>query len=245
MVSCLPVHYSRHMRYLCLFLVTLMCHPAMAVICKTVSEDGLVSYSDVPIDECADRVKLPESSTYAPRQLPASVLPNQTGVVPGAPFTGYTTMRIEQPKNNGTVRSNEGKVSVSVALQPPLQPGHKLRLALDGVPIQPPFTTLSATLTNVQRGTHSLSADVLDANGRVKRSAGPIRFTLRKEAITPTENTPENPDKPYQPTPVGDAYTPGSADYVPKNQTNYSPPPAPSPATPGKTNPAFAPKYSQ
>lgn len=243
MVSWLSVHYARDMRYLCLSLVIFLCNPAAAVICKSVSDDGLVSYSDVPMDECANRVKLPESSTYAPRQLPASVNPDQTGVVPGAKFTGYSTMRIDQPQNNGTVRSNEGKVAVSVALQPALQPGHQLRLALDGVPIQPAFDSLSAVLSNVQRGTHSLSADVIDGNGKVLRSTGPIRFTLRKEAITSTQNTPENPDKPYQPTTVGNSYKPGNADYTSDNKPNYSPPSAPPAPTPGSTNPAFAPKY--
>jgi len=179
------LHYAPRMRRLITLLLLFVCVPASAVICKTVDDQGRVTYSDVPASECQNPVRLPESSTYQPRQLPAA-LPRRGDAADAAqdkPFTGYTLVRIEQPANDGTVRNNEGQVPTTVAVQPALQPGHKLRLSLDGVPIQPDFAATSVILNGVERGTHLLSAYLVDEGGKVLQSAVPVRFTLRKASV--------------------------------------------------------------
>lgn len=258
------------MRALTTLLFILLCHPAMAVICKTVDADGNVTYSDVPAAECRQRVRLPESSTYAPRQLPATILPNSAGVSTER-FTGYRRIRIDQPASNGTVRSNQGELAVSVMLEPSLQEGHRLQVMLDGIAIQPPFTTQAAILSGVHRGTHSLNVHVQDASGRTLISAVPVSFTLRKAAIggeqaevpdnsdgdsgggDPGDNTgdsdglyqPPDNSKSFNPAEKGPDYSSPDADYQSKPLGNtYAPPAAPTPATPRGTNPAFAPKFN-
>lgn len=154
--------------------------PVHAVICKTVNQKGEVSYSDLPADECQQRVKLPEYSTYQPR-VPQSIRSStQKGESDEQPFSGYTGVKIAQPAANGTVRSNEGKVPVSVTMQPVLQPKHKVRFFLDSVLIQPDFTSQSGTLTGVERGTHSVYAVVVDESGTSLGQTAPSSFTLRQ-----------------------------------------------------------------
>jgi hypothetical protein len=145
-----------------------------------------VTYSDVPEQECQDRVRVQQSNTYEPVPVAGSESAEPDVQTPVEPFTGYVSATISQPASDGTVRSNEGRVPVSLDLQPVLQPGHKVRWVLDGIQIQPSFDVSSAVLTGVERGTHSLSAQVLGEQGAVLYSAGPVSFTLRKaSAIKP------------------------------------------------------------
>lgn len=161
--------------------------PAQAVICKIIDENGVVGYTDTPRSECANPVHLPGYSRYAPRPIsgaPDSSTPQaKKPVAPSPAFAGYTDMRIDDPKDNGTVRNNEGKVPVQISLQPGIQEGHTIRLILDGNPAGDPAESTNIALTNVDRGTHSLSAEVLDQDGKVLRSVGPISFTLHKASI--------------------------------------------------------------
>jgi hypothetical protein len=165
--------------------------PAQAVICKMVDENGVVGYTDTPRSECANPVQLPGYSRYAPRPV-AGVEDNPQQAQPGQPdqqveFNGYTSMQIVAPQNFGTIHNNEGTVTVQIELEPALQQGHTVRLILDGKSAGDPAASTNIALTNVDRGTHSLSAQVLDENGKLLRSVGPIRFTLQKEALEPSE----------------------------------------------------------
>ena len=40
-----------------------------AVVCKTVDAEGVVGYTDVPVEECANPITLPDYSRYAPRPI--------------------------------------------------------------------------------------------------------------------------------------------------------------------------------
>jgi hypothetical protein len=222
-----------------------MLFPAVthAVICKSIDAEGVVSYTDVPADECQQVLKLPDYSRYAPRpiQKPSGAseqnLPEQPAL-----FIGYQSIKIQQPEANGTVRSNEGIVPVSVALEPSLQPGHRIKLFLDGGAVQGEFDSPAIELNGVLRGTHNLRAVISDANGRRLGDSPTVRFTLRKTTIYDRQNAapPVVPGEPAQPI-----------EPVPENPIEPAPvnpivPPAggPSAPAPSGTNPAFAPRYS-
>jgi len=241
-----------------LLAVSLLPALAEAVVCKTVDADGVVSYSEVPAAECPQPVKLPDYSRYTPRQLPSSAPAGAPAV--GATterFTGYDSIQIVQPEANGTVRSNEGDVAVSLSLQPALQPGHKIKLFLDGGAVQGEFDGTAIQLSGVERGTHSLRAVVSDASGKRLGDSPSVRFTLRKASIydpprdrpgidpppepgNPIEPGPENPVEPV-PTPLPEPGQP----YAPSFQSPAQPNNPGGPATPGATNPAFKPAYGR
>jgi hypothetical protein len=178
------LHYARNMYRFLFFILSILSYPVSAVICKTINEQGNVSYADVPAGQCQNQVTLPELSTYAPRPLAETTAPaNDRAGTNGDAFAGYTEFLIQQPEQNGTVRNNEGTVPVLVVLEPRLQEDHQLRLVLDGIPVAPPFRTLSATLSGVDRGSHSLQVEVLDGNGNILRSAGPVSFTVHQAIV--------------------------------------------------------------
>jgi len=235
------VHYASDMIKTILTAFFLLPGVALAVICKTVDADGVVSYSDVPSAECENRLKLPASSTYAPRPIeqPQQQRSGATGSV--IDFTRYESIRIEQPKQGGIVRSNEGRVTVVVGLQPALQPGHRVSLTVDGLAVGGSFDGLAIEVSGVERGTHTLRASVADANGRLLLSSSPVRFTLRKLGLTDSnpDNQPPPPPKPDPgfpaPTTPPD-YTPPKPDYKPPADADYTPEPSPGykpPASPG------------
>lgn len=165
-------------------LLALLLMPPMAeaVICKIVDPEGGVSYTDVPVSECPHVVDLPGYSSYAPGQPQRRTGP-QGAFKPAAGeavFDGYTAARIVRPEANGTVRSDEGKVSVQIELTPTLQEGHYLRLMLDADPAGIQLETTSIELTNVERGRHELTAAVFDKDGTQLTTTAPVVFFLRQ-----------------------------------------------------------------
>jgi hypothetical protein len=152
---------------------------AQAVICKTVDADGVVSYADVPAAECPQKVDLPDYSRYAPRLIPEAAA--EDAAAPARErFTGYKSIDIVQPKPGGSVRNNEGKVPVSILLDPALQPGHRVGLIVDGRALSGTFDGLAIELSGVQRGTHELQAVISDASGKRLIQSSPVQFTMRQ-----------------------------------------------------------------
>lgn len=154
---------------------------ALAVICKSIDADGVVSYADVPAAECPEAVKLPDYSRYSPRPIQRPPPATDNGGADAAPaFAGYTSIEIVSPEVDGTVRNNEGKVPVSIALQPALQADHKVRLFVDGEQVRGAFNGLDIELSGIERGTHQLRAEVLDIGGKSLIGTANTSFTLRK-----------------------------------------------------------------
>jgi hypothetical protein len=159
--------------------------PALAVICKTVDADGVVSYSEVPASECPEVVKLPEYSSYTPRPLPPTIRDERSEEPPVAAegFSGYSKIAIVAPEQDGTVRDNEGKVMVTIALEPPLQDDHQVRLFIDGQQVPGNFEATTVELSGVERGTHQLAAEVVDARGSMMLRSDDVSFTLRRVGL--------------------------------------------------------------
>lgn len=242
----------RSMKHIILSALLLAPSLAAAVICKTVEPDGTVSYADVPAAECAQPVKLPDYSRYAPRPI------QQHQWTRSSPGGGslvrterYTAMAIAQPESGGTVRNNDGRVAVTIALQPALQQNHKVMLYLDGAPVGNGFEGTTIELNGVRRGSHSLRAAVVDPTGQRLIEAPAVRFTLRQASLLePNREEPEPPETPEPGYPAepgdGTAYRPGKGPgYAPPQGGSgaYQPKPGGIPATPGATNPAFKPSF--
>lgn len=216
-------------------LVLLLLVPAtgLAVICKSVAPDGSVTYEDLPADQCEQPVDLPAYSTYTPRRIdlpvdttPASTPADDAGDDEG--FAGYRELRIVRPADGDTVRNNNGEVPVELQAEPGLQPGHLVRLSLDGVPVSGDFDGLAINLNNVERGSHGLSAAIHDAAGSRLVASDVVQFTMRQASIL---NRPEA--------------TEGGEDTGGQAAAGSRPKPVPSGPAPAGTHPAYRPTYSQ
>ena len=163
-------------------LITLFLLPGLAhgVICKSVDAGGVVSYADVPREECRTRVKLPEYSRYKPRpverQDEASGVSETAATKPR--FEGYQSIRIVKPSDGEAVRGDSGKVSLALLLEPALQPGHRIGIFLNNVLVPGTFDGLDIELTGVDAGSHKLRAVVMDADGKRIVNSDAVGFTM-------------------------------------------------------------------
>ena len=90
---------------------------------------------------------------------------------------GSYNVAIVQPANEETVHDNQGNVAVQVAVSPGLAPGDRIVLVLDGRPVRQQTGTTFA-LSGVERGAHTLQAQVVDANGATLAASPPVAFHM-------------------------------------------------------------------
>ena len=152
--------------------------PLQAAIYKIVDEEGNVHYSDQPAPG-AEKVDLPPPTVYTPPKLPAPSPPKKEE----APTPVYESLRILSPKPDEAIRSNNGDLTVKWEVRPQLKrrQGHRLVLLLDGKETQ--VSGRSHRFRNVDRGTHTLAARVLDRKGEVLVEAEPVTFHLLRNSI--------------------------------------------------------------
>lgn len=178
------------MRRILTFLM-LCCLPwlAMAGVYKWVDADGTVHYSDTP-REGAEEIHVAPPQTYTPAPMPRFSPRPETP----APVPAYTRFELTAPADDATVRDNTGAISVSFALEPALmvEQGHRLVVLLDGQAGVPTQQT-SVTLENVDRGTHTLQGQIIDADGKVLISTPSIKVHLHRQSVLMPHQAPPPP----------------------------------------------------
>jgi hypothetical protein len=163
-----------------------------AAVYKSVDQQGNVVYTDEPTGD-AKPIELPPLSTVpAPdyRSLDkADSEPEQDPAAGGY----YQQLSIVTPKPDETLRDNSGSIGVAVSIKPALNrtQGHRMRYFLDGNAQGEPTPALETQFEDVDRGTHTVEAAVVDASGKeLKRTSG-VRFYLHRQSLNfPTRQGP-------------------------------------------------------
>lgn len=150
-----------------------------ADIYKQVQPDGTVSYSSEPRPN-AEKINPPLPQVIPALQPPADNAPPPAAAAP-APYTG---LDIVEPADDQVIWNNAREIEVGVSLSPPLkaQQGHRLVILLDGRPAEPTGDGTRLTLTGIDRGSHTLSAEVRDTAGRVLIRSAPVTFHLKQHS---------------------------------------------------------------
>lgn len=192
-VSAGALDYACRMRTALILVACALLWPglASAVICEIVGPDDSVTYTDIPEVECP-RWITPRSPSVV--QIPPVPVrpPVQAPIQAEQAFAGYTDFAFIEPAQEGTVRSNDGAMTVVLKIEPALQPGHTVQLSLDGSPVAGGFDAPAIDLQGIERGTHRLAAVVRDAANKPLISAEPVTFTMRKASL----NSPARPGLP-------------------------------------------------
>jgi hypothetical protein len=186
--------------------------PAMAEVFTYIDAQGNRVFTDQPGTRNAKRVPLATSNRMSANPsgaAPMTAAKNQT-----KPLFHYDMLRVLVPDPDATIRSTAGELIVSVTSEPGLQQGHRYRLLLDGQPTAEPGPSPVFALSNIDRGSHHLSVEILDEQGRtVERTANQpfhmLRISLaQKRQVKPCVLTdygqrPECPlkDKPEEESP--------------------------------------------
>ncbi|MHC8346429.1 DUF4124 domain-containing protein [Pseudomonas sp. RT6P73] len=193
-----------------LLIACLIALPVTADVFTYVDAHGNRVYTDQPGSGNAKRVPLATSNRMSANPTGAApVLTKQK--TEDKPLFHYDMLRVLVPEPDATVRSNAGELIVSVTNEPGLQRGHRYRLLLDGQPTAEPGLSPVFALSNIDRGSHNLSVEILDERGRtVERTANQpfqmLRISLaQKRKVKPCVLTdygqrPECPlkDKPEE-----------------------------------------------
>jgi len=166
-------------RYLVLLtLIASIATPAIAEIYKHTNPDGSVEFTDVPRSDAEKPVPLGPMSTFK-----ATPVPQRTTTSTARTGTNrYNAINITDPADETTIRDNTGTVRVNVSLSPALRPGHKLVLLVDGKQ-KGRSASGSFTLDNLDRGSHSLTAQVLSKSGKTLISSAPVTIYLFRQSV--------------------------------------------------------------
>ncbi len=163
-----------------IFLLICLSASATAAVYKTVLPDGTVIYSDRPPAVDATPAELP------PIQLIPAPPPPAVTDTPPSPDKAekknyYQSIDITSPTQDGTVRDNTGTVAITVSVNPGLliDAGHTIAVYLDGHLVAEE-TGASATLNNIDRGSHTLYASILSKQGESLISSPTVTFHLHR-----------------------------------------------------------------
>jgi hypothetical protein len=144
--------------------------PAMAEVFTYIDAQGNRVFTDQPGTRNAKRVPLATSNRMSAN--PSGAAPMTAAKNQAKPLFHYDMLRVLVPDPDATIRSTAGELIVSVTSEPGLQQGHRYRLLLDGQPTAEPGPSPVFALSNIDRGSHNLSVEILDEQGRtVERTA--------------------------------------------------------------------------
>ncbi|MCW8956733.1 MAG: DUF4124 domain-containing protein [Gammaproteobacteria bacterium] len=164
--------------FLLLLLIMLpnLSHGAMY---KWTNSEGEVIYSDTPPSDETEELKLPILTTLPAVKYKAKPKPAPTKEIESK-ATVYTDFKLVDPVNDAIIRDNSGNVPVILSLKPALDAnaGHKINILLDGQTNVSNSQQLSLILENIDRGTHTLSAEIRDHKGVVLKASNSVSFTL-------------------------------------------------------------------
>ncbi len=163
---------------------------AQTTVYRHIDKDGNVTFSDQP-GPGREQVRVTPVQTYTPPA--ASVPKSRAGSArkdqsrslsdPQSPTPGYTRFEIASPSNEEAIRNNAGAVTVGVQVEPALARNDRIQFLIDGKPFGEPTRTTIVTLPNIDRGTHTLSARLIDKKGNTRAVAAGVTFHLIRASV--------------------------------------------------------------
>ncbi|MFY1665609.1 DUF4124 domain-containing protein [Pseudomonas sp. Pseu.R1] len=147
-----------------LCLLMLIAHSATAEVYTYIDADGNRVFTDQPHKNAK---KVPIAPSNEIRSTPKKpVQASSTKPKPG-PLFHYSLLRILAPEPDSAIRDIQGNLIVTVTNEPELQPRHTYRLLLDNKVYAEGGRSPVFPMTNIDRGTHQLSIEIVDEFGRV------------------------------------------------------------------------------
>ena len=191
------------MKFLILIVAFIPLFLGAETVYKTVDEQGNVLFSDQPSAN-ADKLEIEAAPAVDFKQL--SLPPRRSERFSEANV--YRQLLILEPVNEQTIHSNPGNLTVMVSLQPNLKQGHTLVLEMDGKRVKE-SSSGTIDLENIDRGSHILTARVLDAEKNIVMSSNSVTFFMRRTSILnkPTSQQKDNTITPTNPPASGATQT--------------------------------------
>ena len=139
---------------------------AAAAVYKWVQPDGSVVYSDRAPEGITAPAELPELQEIKMPPPPAPSTENTSNDQSvQTPAVDYTKLQITEPADNSSFHDTAGQVTIKLDLQPALQEGDVVSIVMDGKEVGQGKSS-AVSLSNVDRGSHTLRAMVKNTNGK-------------------------------------------------------------------------------
>lgn len=162
-----------------LFSLLLVTLPCVAGVYTYIDAEGNRVFTDRPPDNRpVERVQIAPSN----RMEAAPVAPPTRVLSPPEPDQRYEVLRILVPEPDATIRHNGGNLIVTASSDPGLHPGHAFRLVLGGQPSAPQSSPVFP-LDNIDRGTHMLAVEIVDAEGRIIERTPSQPFHMKRISL--------------------------------------------------------------
>ena len=167
------------------FSLAIMASPLIAEVYKTVDADGNVTYTDKQPPDGSKPIKLApisviEAPTYEKAPEPAKAEGEE---IPLRDLRNiYRDFAIISPQSEESVWRPDGPVSVAWSVGNPLQQGMQVSIYLDGAK-QATTTEQIIPITGLDRGEHTLTAELRDAKNRKIATAQPVVFFIQRPNI--------------------------------------------------------------
>ncbi len=160
-------------------------------------QNGVTQYSDRPVPG-ARKLQL---STAAPEPPPAGASVTAaaaTAAKPAVEQVEYQSLEIWQPDNGESFFGADATVDVRMRTEPGVADTDVLRLYLDGKLVEGAPDSLEYTLSNLERGAHSITAVITDDRGNEKIRSEPRVFHIKQPTVIQPQAVGPNL-KPKQP----------------------------------------------
>lgn len=166
---------------------------------KWVDRDGTLHYSSQPVPG-ATEVHIDSAPPVGATETNAAraVADAPAAGAPAQPFR-YTSCAVTKPANDETL-PNAYTASTAWRIDPPLRPGDRVTVALDGkllAGVDP--TATSYTIAQIDRGTHSLMVSILDPDGRGVCQSSAVTFHVRQPSLLAPTRRPAPAPRPTPP----------------------------------------------
>lgn len=176
-----------------LVLVAGMSYGATREMWMWVDANGVTHYSDRPVPG-AKLVSITsiEPAGTSQRVIPPAPSSPSKPANRASPATQYQLLEFFEPENGESFFGADAVVSVRLRSEPELAAGDRLRVFLDGKLLEDQQPAMEYSLSGLDRGAHSLAAQIVDANGDERIRAEPLTFHIRQPTVVPTRNVGPN-----------------------------------------------------
>jgi hypothetical protein len=166
-----------------------------------IEKDGSKTYSDRPLPG-GHPVDIEPAQTYsAPASTPSldrSRSPEQQAALDAARFQYACSL---SPRSDETFQNPES-VTISVQLTPPLRPGDRVDLSMDGTKLDNSANPTSVTVQNPDRGSHTVSVRIVDGSEKTVCSLSSAFHVQRVGLNSPARQPVRPPPRPKPPRPT-------------------------------------------
>ncbi len=143
---------------------------------------GGVHFSDNP-HEGAEQIILPSVQTYTPSTPPVAHRERLNEGSAMSEVSHYSSVKIIQPSDQVTLRNPQGFLSIVLEIKPKLQRSDRVQILLDGLPVEKPMPTTVFALQGVLRGSHMISAQIVNSKGEVLANSGNVNIFMQQPRV--------------------------------------------------------------